>query len=627
MNWRFLKALKLPCRPLFASIPGGELTEPMPPEMALGMRVPKYGFTQWKDIFLPRQLLAGGTFARIIREMHTSIGKAGYGQNWVDGIQACLGVTLRQVHQLHEHDLYLGVKGCGDQADVSPICIAHHLGFFGGKPTFASRQVFCWSAFIVSFECWRRCQTLFTLSPTPKVVRQSAKSSVSDSERYDVIITDPPYYDAIPYSDLMDFFYVWLKRIFSGTQVGNSFLEELSPKWNAEEADGELIDDSSRHGGDKNASKDSYESGMSDAFLVCRKSLTDSGKLVIVFANKNPTAWETLVSALIHAGFVVDSSWPIATEMRGGVRNYGRASLASSVWLVCKKRPAAARPGWDNRVLEEMQNNITGRLRDYWDAGIRGPDFVWAATGPALEAYSKHPIVKKANDPGQVMTVGEFLSSVRRMVVDFVVGQVLTGEKEESDMAAADRMDAPTAYYLLHRHDFGLDEAPAGACILYSTACGVADRDLEATWNLVSHKGSSTAADEDDVGADPDAEAEDDSEGESGSKIKLKTWAQRKNRAMGYEAPSGKPIPLIDRVHRLMHLWKAGDVHKVDEYLDDNGLRRQELFKRFVQSLIELSQAGSEERKLLESLSNHIQAKGMTPEQRQATLAFGDEKQ
>jgi hypothetical protein len=115
-----------------------------------------------------------------------------------------------------------------------------------------------------------------------------------------------------------------------------------------------------------------------------------------------------------------------------------------------------------------------------------------------------------------------------------------------------------------------------------------------------------------DEAPDPDAESEAEGNGDSGSKIKLKTWAQRKRRTMGYEAPSGRPIPLIDLIHRLMHLWRAGDVHKVDEYLDDNGLRRQELFKRLVQSLIELSSGGSEERSLLESLSNHIQAKGAT---------------
>jgi hypothetical protein len=355
-----------------------------------------------------------------------------------------------------------------------------------------------------------------------------------------------------------------------------------------------------------------YEDGMSIVFKGCEASLVDDGRLVVVFANKQPAAWETLASSLIRAGFVVDATWPIQTERSSRTNALEAATLSSSVWLVCKKRPISARPGWDNKVLEEMRVNITERLRDYWDAGIRGPDFVWAATGPALEAYSKHPIVKKANTPGEVMSVGEFLSHVRRMVVDFVVGQVLTGEKEGLDMAAADRMDAPTAYYLLHRHDFGIDGAPAGACILYATACGLSDRDLESVWDLVSHKGRISKKQDDDEEPDPDVETEPEGNGDSGSKIRLKTWAQRKRRTMGYEAPSGRPIPLIDRIHRLMHLWRAGDVYKVDEYLDDNGLRRQELFKRLVQSLIELSTGGSEERSLLESLSNHVQAKGAT---------------
>ena len=100
------------------------------------------------------------------------------------------------------------------------------------------------------------------------------------------------------------------------------------------------------------------------------------------------------------------------------------AALSSSVWIVCKKR-STTRPGWDNKVLDEMRENITQQLHDFWDAGIRGPDFVWAATGPALEAFSRHPVVKKANAPGEQMSVSEFLRQVRRMVVDFVVGRVL----------------------------------------------------------------------------------------------------------------------------------------------------------------------------------------------------------
>jgi len=290
------------------------------------------------------------------------------------------------------------------------------------------------------------------------------------------------------------------------------------------------------------------------------------------------------------------------------------AALASSVWLVCKKRPTTARPGWDNQVLDDMRTNIRQRLREYWDAGIRGPDFVWAATGPAMEAYSKHPVVKKANEPGP-MTVSEFLTHVRRIVVDFVVGRVLSGDREgDADMAAADRLDEPTAYYLLHRHDFGMDEAPAGACILYAISCGISDRELAGTWDLIGFtKGK--GKDEEDEEADADAESDAETADDSGSKVKLRTWAQRKGKSLGYEAPGGKPIPLIDRVHCLMHLWKAGDLSKVDGYLDGNGLRRHELFRRLLQSLIELSPHGSEERSLMESISNHVGARGAVKQQ------------
>jgi len=253
-----------------------------------------------------------------------------------------------------------------------------------------------------------------------------------------------------------------------------------------------------------------------------------------------------------------------------------------------------------------MRVNIGRRLREFWDAGIRGPDFVWAATGPALEAYSQHPVVKRADEPGQVLSVSEFLSHARRMVVDFVVGRVLSGD--EADPAVSlDRLDEPTAYYLLHRNDFGLDEAPAGACILYATACGLSDDGLARDWDLLVKTGGDDAVEEDEEESDDSDEPAEESG--SGSKVKLKAWNHRRGRSLGVEAPGGRPVPLIDRIHRLMQLWKAGDVHKVDEYLDEHGLRRNELFRRVLQSLIELSKTG-DERPLLESLSNHVGAKG-----------------
>ena len=615
---------------LFGQIPFGLPSELLPSKEALGFRVPLYGFDQWHKLFTHRQLLALGTFVKWTRAAREASAKLGYPSEWCEGLLGYLGSALsRQADYSSTICLWaLGEFVCHtftrfalpitwDFVEGNPV--GNTSGNFTGAMDWVSRVV---DHLLVGAEG----------AVGPHVVKSSATRE-HDHGSLDVVITDPPYYDAIPYSDLMDFFYVWLRRALHGVcrPTEDAFRGDLGPKWNHHENDGELIDDASRHGGDKATSKRIYEDGMHRAFQQCAVALKPEGRMVIVFANKQPDAWGTLVSAIIRAGFVVDGSWPIQTEREARMRAYASAALSSSVWLVCKKRPVTARPGWDNQVLEEMRRNIRENLREFWDAGIRGPDFVWAATGPALEAYSKHPVVKKVNDPGQVMTVSEFLGHVRRIVVDYVVGHVLSANGDATaEESAGDRLDEPTGYYLLHRHDFGMDEAPAGACILYAISCGISDKELAGTWDLIGFTKGKSAEDEEDaeMGGRGDAEmadeeADTDAEEDSGSKVKLKTWAQRKGSSLGYEAPSGKPVPLIDRVHCLMHLWKAGDLHKVDEYLDGNGLRRQELFKRLLQSLIELSPRGSEERSLLESISNHVQAKGAVDDRQLAIPAGG----
>src|SRR5205807_4685595 len=108
----------------------------------------------------------------------------------------------------------------------------------------------------------------------------------------------------------------------------------------------------------------------------------------------------------------------------------------------------------------------------------------------------KHPVVKMADDPGRTLTVSEFLNHARRMVVDFVVGRVLEKSGEPVVAAAVDRLDETTAYYLLHRNDFGIDEAPVGACILYATACGLSDQELIRDWDLLLKTGGDEANDD-----------------------------------------------------------------------------------------------------------------------------------
>jgi hypothetical protein len=413
----------------------------------------------------------------------------------------------------------------------------------------------------------------------------------------------------------MDFFYVWLRRCLHGLSASfdEPLAHSLSPKWNAHTDDGEIIDDASRHFGNADVSKKTYESGMARAFERAAHSLNDDGRLAVVFANKQPDAWETLVAALVTSGLVVDGSWPIQTEQSSRMRALSSAALASSVWLVCRKRPLAARAGWDNLVLAEMRNSIGQQLREFWDAGIRGPDFVWAATGPALEAYSKHPVVKKANDPGRTMTVSEFLSAVRRMVVEFVVGRILGelthGALGDGEAAGVSGLDDVTTYYLLHRYDFGMNDAPAGACILYALSCNLFESDLAGRYGLLLRSGGDEDGDGEPVEGDADAEGEV-SEG-SGSTFKLRPWKQRRRAGFGQPSQIGSgSVPIVDTVHYLMHLWVDGDVHKVNAYIDERGLRRNETFKHVLQALIELAAEGTDERSVLERISNHLHARG-----------------
>ena len=604
---------------IYADIPFGLPDEPLPGKKALGFSVPSYGFDMWRKLFTNRQLVELGIFLKAIYTADREIKQSGYPIHWEESIRYYLACMLdRLANQSSSisrwHNRGEKVEGTfarfalpiiWDFAESNPL----------GTTTGGYQSALNWVSLVVSHAC------LATEgAPQPNILCQSAMVPIN--EEVDVIVTDPPYYDAIPYSDTMDFFHVWLRRSIAGVNQTSDqiFTQPLGPKWNHDTGDGELIDDSSRFDGNKTLSKKNYEDGMARAFKTCHSALRKDGRMVIVFANKHPDAWETLVSALIRAGFVVNGSWPIQTEMSTRTRAMASAALSSSVWLVCKKR-IETRPGWDHNVLGQMRENITRQLRNFWDAGIRGPDFVWAATGPAMEAFSKYPAVKKANDPKQLMTVSEFLREVRRMVVDFVVGRVLT-QLDGQDTATG--LDDITTYYLLHRNDFSMGEAPVGGCILYALSCNLSDSALVNQHDILVQSGKSSVRDE---AEEDDTDKEDEETSSGGTKVKLKPWNRRTGRNLGNQTPGGKPVPLIDQIHKLMHLWRDGDQVKVDDYLDTRGLQLNTLFSQILQALIELADADSDERSLLESLSNHVATRSGVGALRRGDLPYGRDKQ
>ena len=599
---------------LYAEIPFGLPREPTP-KAGIGasraFSVDGYGLNTWDRLFSDRQLLALGAIVRQIRRVREETG--GYPEDWSESLTAALACSFGKladyssaVCSWHNSGEKIGhtfarfaLPMVWDYCEVNPL--SETSGGFAAMLEWVAR---CFDHTVAAAEA----------SPEPAVARESAIAL--RHEGIDLICTDPPYYDAIPYSDLMDFFHVWLRRVLHGLspEADAAFASALGPKWSPDEGDGELIDDASRFGGDRSASKQSYEDGMARAFGRFHASLRDGGRLVVVFANKQPDAWETLVSALIRAGFVVVGSWPIRTEMETRQRSLSSAALASSIWIVCKKRPPGARAGWDRRVLEEMRRHVTDRLRDFWDAGIRGPDFVWAATGPALEAYSRHPAVKITDAPGRQLAVAGFLRHVRRMVVGFVVSRLLDPEG-----GAADELDDVTTCYLLHRNDFGLHPASGGASILYALSCNLSDSDLAGRLDLLVRGGArraagDEAAEEETAAAGGAAAGAGGAGVAGGGEVRLKAWSQRRGRSLGEPSSDGAPPPLIDCLHKLMQLWKAGDRRRVDGYLERRGLWRHELFARLAQAVLELAERGSEERSILESIQNHLRATDAGPD-------------
>ncbi|MBI2955390.1 MAG: DUF1156 domain-containing protein [Chloroflexi bacterium] len=580
----------------------------------------QYGLDTWDKVFSTRQMVALGAFVVHSRRVRDEMLLLDYPKDWVEAVSAYLICCIGRLADFSSTGVTWVPGGEFLGHTFVRFAIPVMWDFCEGNPLSNTSGNYLGALDWVARVCRHTCQASqahFGDTPSPVVTLSSATARLHSS--FDCVITDPPYYDAISYSNVMDFFYQWIRRASHGLSIeyDEAFAAPFGTKWDTAKMDGELVDDASRFDGDQARSKQAYEDGLARSFSACRDMLVHDGRLVVVFASKRPEAWEALAASIVRSGFVVDASWPIMTERAVRTRALSSAALASSVWIVSRKRTEAARPGWDTQVLEEMRSKIYDRLRDFWDAGIRGPDFVWAATGPALEAYSKHPVVKKADEPDSLMSVSEFLQHVRRIVVDYVVGRILS----QNGPGDASALDDVTLYYLLHRHDFGLEEAPVGASILYAQSCNLRDRDLADRFDLLAYGKSRAVADEDEEG-DEESENAEDEVATSGSTVKLKRWDQRRHKDLGLNA-GGRSSPLIDQGHHIMHLWRGGDVQKVDAYLEDQGLRRNPVFPRLLQALVELARKDNQQDEvaLLETVMNHLGARGAHPQMRMWTDA------
>jgi len=388
-----------------------------------------YGMDLFEDLFTPRQALALTTLARLVREAGE---KAAEEQE--NGLAAAVHTCLA-----------LAIDKQGDYN--SSLCTWNTRGEYIGHTFGRHALPIVWDFIELQPFADGSGNLEGALDWIYRVIGQAFMLDVGQLSHVEIVsaithslpdefaqcfFTDPPYYDAVPYADLSDFFYVWLKRTLPSS-ISAQFTDPLAPK------DDEIIVDEV-----KGKDKAYFESTMTQALAEGRRVLAPEGIGVVVFANKSTAGWEALLQALLDAGWIITASWPIDTEMGTRLRAMNSAALASSVHLVCRPREnpdgtLKEYVGDWRDVLAELPERIHDWLPRLADEKVVGADAIFSCLGPALEIYSRYSRVEKAS--GEVVLLGEYLvevwAAVSREALNMLFeGADATGFEEDARLTA-----------------------------------------------------------------------------------------------------------------------------------------------------------------------------------------------
>jgi len=381
----------------------------------------------------------------------------------------------------------------------------------------------------------------------PKVIQASATQLPYPDNYFDAVFTDPPYYDNVPYSYLSDFFYVWLKRSI-GDLYPELFMTPLTPKSK------EIVAYSHQEGGFE-AGKRYFEEMLKKAFKEISRVLKPNGIATIVYTHKSTSGWETLINSLLESDLVVTASWPIDTEMKARLRAKESAALASSIYFVCRKMERKG-IGWLNEVKEEIKNHIHRKLESLWEEGVSGADYFVSAIGSAIEIFGKY---KKIMDyEGREISAREMLEYVREVVTDYAVRQILHN-------GIAEELSSLTRFYILWRWTYGEAKVHFDDARKLAQSTGV---NLEREWN--------------------------------------KGFIKKEKEFIKVLGPQDRKLDeikledMVDVLHKVLLLWRAGRKEEMKELLMETGYGRKEAFYRVAQAISETLPNDSKEKKLLD---------------------------
>lgn len=424
-------------------LPDGVIPQPDGKEYRLGgptwhvQSVVTMGYTRWHHLFNIRQRLCLVILVDILRKTEVKLEQergAKYATAIMSYMAMVFGKTIEKYSRLSPWEpLNEMVRDCfrqqtlknaWDYTEVEPSNI--------------------WNKSIESILEGLRASLASENKLIPDVRRASATNLHEfESDYFDAICTDPPYYDSIQYSKTADFYYVWLK-VLVGHRHPELFQGALSPKKN------EVVETAGDAIGCKPGDYDGvrgesdYQWLMTAALKEMYRVLKPNGILTLVYAHKSLPGWETLIQSMLDAGFNITAAWPIDTESKTRMGAQNTASLASSIYMVARKWPKEP-PAYYRAVRPELREHVCSKLDWFMEQGVGGADFYIAAIGASCEVYGKYQ--KVLNDDGTEVRVSDMLLEIRGMCSEFIVKKLTTG--------AAGEMDPMSKLYVSWRWAYG----------------------------------------------------------------------------------------------------------------------------------------------------------------------------
>lgn len=431
-----------------------ELPQGSLPDNSRDFRPQLYGMPDFADLFTNRQLTALTTFSDLVSEARERVLADASAAGMPEGTRLEAGGTDAAAYA-DAVATYLGII-VSKMTDRNSTLVNWYVSRESTSSTFARQALpMCWDyceveplgdntgSFMNSLT-W----TAETIEPLGDGLTADVRQADASAREYAglLISTDPPYYDNIGYSDLSDYFYVWLRRSL------RSLLPELLGTMLVPKAE-ELVANPYRHGGAGGA-KEWFETGFEHVFERSRAVASNEYPIAVYYAFKQSeddggvgeasTGWETILGSMVHAGWAVTATWPMRTEAGNRMIGMGTNALASSVVLALRPRPEDA-PVTDRRgFIAAMKRELGPALRELQQGGIAPVDLPQSAIGPGMAVFSRY--AKVIESDGSEMSVRSALARINE-----VLDELLT--EQEGDFDPTTRF--AIAWYRGHGYEAG----------------------------------------------------------------------------------------------------------------------------------------------------------------------------